>query len=266
MQIYLDCFPGGKHKAFTMSYDDGLVYDKRLAALFDKCGIRATFHLNSGFLGRRDYITEEDVKVIFRNHEVSVHTRTHPFLADIPREMMVSEILEDREALESLVGYPVRGMSYPYSSYSDFIVEMLPTLGMEYARIVDTDYEFKIPFDFLRWCPTCHHDDIRLMELAKNFLELKASRKPRLMNVWGHSYEFERNGNWQAIEAFSEFIGNRDDIWYATNIEIVDYINALKNLRFSASCQYIHNPSAIDVWITAGEQPVKIAVGATVRI
>ena len=33
------CFPGGKHKALTMSYDDGKEDDKRLVALFNKYGI-----------------------------------------------------------------------------------------------------------------------------------------------------------------------------------------------------------------------------------
>ena len=41
------CFPGGKHKALTMSYDDGKEDDKRLVALFNKYGIKGTFHLNS---------------------------------------------------------------------------------------------------------------------------------------------------------------------------------------------------------------------------
>ena len=41
---------------------------------------------------------------------------------------------------------------------------------------------------------------------------------------WGHSYEFDNNDNWEVIENFAEYIGGRDDVWYATNIEIYDYV------------------------------------------
>ena len=47
--IYI-CFPGGKFKALTMSYDDGREADKRLIKLFNKHGIKGTFHLNAGLI------------------------------------------------------------------------------------------------------------------------------------------------------------------------------------------------------------------------
>ena len=39
-------YPGGKAKAVTFSYDDGVPQDQRLAALFDKYGMKATFNFN----------------------------------------------------------------------------------------------------------------------------------------------------------------------------------------------------------------------------
>ncbi len=49
------CYPGGKHKALTMSYDDGRTQDRRLVDIFNQNGIKGTFHLNSGLfkLGER---------------------------------------------------------------------------------------------------------------------------------------------------------------------------------------------------------------------
>ena len=32
------CYPGGKHKALTFSFDDGCVEDRRLVALFNQYG------------------------------------------------------------------------------------------------------------------------------------------------------------------------------------------------------------------------------------
>ena len=42
------CFPGGKHKALTMSYDDGKLQDRRLVEIFNRYGIRGTFNLMAG--------------------------------------------------------------------------------------------------------------------------------------------------------------------------------------------------------------------------
>jgi hypothetical protein len=73
--------------------------------------------------------------------------------------------------------------------------------------------------------------------------------------VWGHSFEFDDDDNWNIIEDFAEFIGGRDDIWYATNIEIVDYNEAFANLQFSADNSFVYNPTATDVWLSVNDGP-----------
>ncbi|WP_154669610.1 hypothetical protein [Paenibacillus alginolyticus] len=39
-------FPHGKHKVLTMSYDDGKTANNRRVEIFNKYGIKGTFHLN----------------------------------------------------------------------------------------------------------------------------------------------------------------------------------------------------------------------------
>ena len=48
--INLDRFPNGARKALTMSYDDGKYYDRQLIEIFNKYGIKGTFHINAGYL------------------------------------------------------------------------------------------------------------------------------------------------------------------------------------------------------------------------
>ena len=43
-------YPQGKAKALTFSYDDAQHYDRELVPIFNKYGMKATFHLNSGTL------------------------------------------------------------------------------------------------------------------------------------------------------------------------------------------------------------------------
>ena len=46
MKVIYKCFPEGKFKVLTMSYDDGREPDKKLIDIFNNNGIKGTFHLN----------------------------------------------------------------------------------------------------------------------------------------------------------------------------------------------------------------------------
>ena len=99
------------------------------------------------------------------------------------------------------------------------------------------------------WNPTCHHDDEMLMDLADEFIRMDSVEHPRLFYVWGHTFEFERNHNWDRMDAFMEKISGREDIWYATNGEIFDYVKAYESLEFSADGKRVYNPTKIPVWM-----------------
>ena len=257
-KIYL-CFPGGKHKVLTMSYDDGKIDDYRLVSIFNKNGIKGTFHLNSQ-LRMSERIPVSEYKNVYAGHEVSSHTCTHPTIARCPMELVISEILEDRKALEEAVGYPVRGLSYPNGSVSQEIVNALPGLGIRYARVVGNTDSFEMPEDFLRWTATCHHNH-NLLELGKEFVNLHKMQYLYMMYVWGHSYEFTRDNNWELIEEFCEMVGHKEDIWYATNIEIVDYMDAAKRLYYTACGDKVYNPSAQSVWLEVDGEKIEIPGG-----
>ncbi|MCM1102399.1 MAG: polysaccharide deacetylase family protein [Clostridium sp.] len=251
MKIYTS-FPEGKSKVLTMSYDDGKPQDERLVPLFNKYGIRGTFNLNYGLMGMDKSIPRlpaERIKELYQGHEVATHTMTHPTIARCPLTEVAKEILEDRIGLESLVGTLVRGHAYPNGSYSEEIKQLFRQMGIVYARLMETSGEFELPTDYMEWKATCHHNDPQLMEKAKFFAEFKKPQYLKIMYVWGHSYEFDRDDNWNVIEEFCEYMGGRDDIWYATNIEIVDYMTAAKNLRYTADGNAVFNPNACSIWL-----------------
>ena len=83
--------------------------------------------------------------------------------------------------------------------------------------------------------------------------------------LWGHSYEFDDNDNWHIIEKFAELSGGNDDVWYATNIEIYEYVNAYKSLISTIDESVIYNPTAIDVWVFIENKKVCIKSGETYR-
>ena len=97
-------YPGGLPKAMTFSYDDGQVYDRRLVKLFDEAGFKATFHLNSGNLGKRGFVTPEEVGTLYQNHEVACHGVTHRHPLQMTREEWLREVV-DYDILPMLTEY-----------------------------------------------------------------------------------------------------------------------------------------------------------------
>lgn len=243
------CFPGGRHKALTLSYDDGKTADRRLVEIMNRHGIRGTFHLNAGKFGRDGRIERSEVAALYAGHEISAHSLTHPTLTRMPKELVVQQLLEDRRGLETLAGYPVRGMSYPNGAVNAELAAMLPHLGLTYSRTTVSTGKFELPQDYLLWPATCHHNE-NLLVRAHEFNALFKQHMPYLFYVWGHSYEFDNDNNWHLIEEFCSLMGGRLDIWYATNIEIVDYLGAASRLQFTVDCDRVFNPSAMPVWIS----------------
>lgn len=256
MKVYT-CFPQGKAKALTMSFDDGKIQDERLVGIFNKYGIKGTFNINYGLIGQTtDFsrIGKEKIKELYQGHEVATHALTHPTIERCPLTEVAEEIMEDRKGLEGLLGVPVRGHAYPNGSYSEEIKQLFRQLGIAYARVVASVPDYALPKDPLEWHPTCHHTDPDLMKKAEFFAEFKKKQYLKLMYVWGHSYEFDNDDNWEVIEEFCKYMGGRDDIWYATNIEIIDYMDAAKRLQFTADNTKVYNPSAVSVWLEVDDR------------
>lgn len=84
------------------------------------------------------------------------------------------------------------------------------------------------------------------------------------MYVWGHSFEFGWPDDWSVIEAFVDKMAGKPDIWYATNMEICDYIQAVRSQEFSADRLTVHNPAALSVWVSKDTGFLEIRPGDTV--
>ncbi|MCI7041651.1 MAG: polysaccharide deacetylase family protein [Lachnospiraceae bacterium] len=253
-------FEGGKRKALTFSYDDGTIYDKKLVSLLKKYDMKATFNLNSGLLGQKEHrmingintdfsqIEPWEVKTVYADQEVASHTVNHSSIVGLSQNMGAAEVLKNKQKLEELTGRPVRGFAYPYGSYNELAEEILSACGIEYARTADSSNDFDIPQDFLEWHPTCHHDAPELLKLAENFCN-NDSLQPQLFCIWGRSYEFAQKDNWQVLEEFMKYVSDyREKIWFATSIEIVDYVKAFRELRCSSDGRILQNPTEMTLW------------------
>lgn len=250
-------YPEFKEKALTFSYDDGQIFDRRLVELFNRYGLKATFHLNSGILDADGFAKKEELPGLYAGHEIACHGVLHEFPAHLAQERLVQEFLQDRITLEACAGTIVRGCSYAYGEFNDRIVDTLKALGFAYSRTVNSTGGFSMPADFMRWTPTCHHN-AAFGRLADDFLNVPPYRKLSLFYIWGHSFEFEREHTWEQMEALCDKLHGKENVWYTTNIDYVNYMNAARSLIFSADGTRVQNLSAIPVFAEIDGERVKL--------
>lgn len=259
-------YPEGKRKALTFSYDDGQIFDKRLAELLRSHGMKGTFHLNSGKLGMQrgkdHYVAAEDLAEVYAGHEIACHGVEHRNLPTTLPQLIVAELEEDRKTLEKLTGGMVQGMSYAFGSYNEEIKLLASSLGIKYSRTVKDTGGYFPPEDFMEWHPTCHHNN-DLLALGDRFLDVAGFYELPVMYVWGHSFEFDWSDDWAVIEAFVEKMAGKEDIWYATNMEICNYIQATRRQELSADGLTMHNPTALSVWVSTEGGVVEVKPGET---
>ena len=178
------------------------------------------------------------------------------------------EILDDKDNLEKIFKRPIYGLAYPNGSYDNRIVDIAKSVGIKYARVTNDKYAatkaaeayaanadgpmligdengFSMPEDYMCWVPTCHHNH-NLIDFGKKFMALTKKQYLYMMYVWGHSFEFERNNNWEIIEEFCELFDR---------------------LEFFADNEYVHNPSVKSVWLAVNNSTiVEVKGGETVKL
>ena len=228
-------------------------------------------------------LTKEEVKNLVANgvHEVAVHGARHIAPGRATTVNGIREVLECRMELEKIVGNIVRGMAYPDSGILkmsanvtyDEIRSYLKALGIVYARsALGDNNSFELPDDWYAWMPTCSHKNSHLFEYVKQFLALDmqkmygANRNARLFYLWGHSYSFANDNNWELLEEFCRQIGEKEDIWYATNIEICDYVAAYHSLVFSVENDIVYNPTVKKIWFDVDGKVYSVEPGETIKV
>lgn len=223
-------------KAVTFSYDDGVTQDRRLVDLFNTYGMKATFNLNTGIQSEESCFEIDGVPIcrmnqaddlveLYRGHEIAVHGLTHASPTEMDRQELEQEFLTDAENIERIYGKYPAGMAYAYGNYNDGVISYLQEIGIRYGRTVECSHGFAMPEDRMRLKATCHHNDVRLFELAEKFLEAEpAEDAPLLFYIWGHSYEFEVHHNWGRMEKLCRMLSGHQDIFYGTNAECLGIV------------------------------------------
>lgn len=276
-------FPEGKAKAVTLSYDDGNTADIKLTEIVNNYGLKCTYNLLGSLVEDESRLTLDYIKreILGNGHEVANHGYDHRSQLKIRSIEGLREIIDCRLALEKAFGTIIKGFAYPDTSVRSFtdpdtynrIKRNLSEVGISYARCDGEDNnKFLLPDDFHRWMPTAHHDNPDILEYIDEFVSMDvsefymANRAPRLFYLWGHSSEFDNNNNWDHFENICQKLSGKNDIWYATNIEIYNYVKAYESLSYSADGTIIYNPTLYTIWFDVDGRLYSIEPGERIHL
>ncbi len=280
MNKFTVLFPGFKTKAFTMSFDDGHDSDIPLVKLLKKYDLKASFNLCSGELyqdGAKIPTCHAHVPLSRKaalelydddRFEIVSHGYHHCAVGHIPTADAMYDMLMDRRELEAMFGRLVRGHVYPYGSVSPDAIEIARLCGFVYARLAQNDPSFLLPSQdtWLEWKPTAHFLDGNFDRLLDEFIRMENKYyHGKLFFAWAHSFDFLINDDgWEKLEGQLAKIANRNDIWYATNIEVHDYVEAYRSLIYFTDSTKVYNPTQIDVYLRYDNGVACVKAGETV--
>jgi peptidoglycan/xylan/chitin deacetylase (PgdA/CDA1 family) len=121
----------------SINFDDGLTRQKAAADALAARGLRGTFYVNSGTIGKSGYLSWNDLASMQTvGHEIGSHTQHHPDLRTLTPDQQRTEICGDRNALVSK-GLTITSFAYPSSWWTDELQSVVAGCGgFETARTV----------------------------------------------------------------------------------------------------------------------------------
>jgi len=249
-------YPGGKAKAFNITYDDGVVQDIRFVKLLNRYGLKGTFNLNSQLMWEEfawthpngmevKRLSRERIGNLYDGHEIASHTLTHPYMHDLPEWEIMRQLGEDRENLQRLFGREVKGFAVPFDYYSDLIARSAELCGFEYARMSEFSLSYKPCTDWYHWKTGVYHIMPELVPFAEGFLH--TDEELAVCQIVGHSYDLDAENLWDTMESICANLARQEDVWACTNLELVRYLKAM------ASFDGV-NRSQTDLWFEINGQ------------
>jgi peptidoglycan/xylan/chitin deacetylase (PgdA/CDA1 family) len=119
-----------KH-AVGITFDDGLESDYVISfPELNKRGFRATFYIITARVGKRGYMSWDQIKEMKRSgQEIGSHSVTHPCLTDIDRHKLFRELTQSKNEIEEHLGEPIESFGIPYGFVNRNVVEAIIEAG-----------------------------------------------------------------------------------------------------------------------------------------
>lgn len=140
-------------KAVILTFDDGYADNFFYAyPLLLEHGLRGTFFIVSGLVGREDYMTWEQIaQMADRGMELGAHSDSHVDLRLWDTDRVVFEVLRPKEAIQNATGQEVRFFSYPSGRYEERTQRIVASAGYwgavttEHGALISRENLFSMP-------------------------------------------------------------------------------------------------------------------------
>ncbi|WP_449063556.1 polysaccharide deacetylase family protein [Planomonospora algeriensis] len=120
----------------SLTFDDGDASHAAAARLLERHGMRGTFYVNSGTIGRKGKLTGRRLAAIAKaGHEIGGHTLDHSRLTELSPDEQRTRICDDRRALTEL-GHRVTTLAYPFGAVDADARRTARSCGYGAARTV----------------------------------------------------------------------------------------------------------------------------------
>ncbi|MBL7158435.1 MAG: polysaccharide deacetylase family protein [Candidatus Omnitrophica bacterium] len=109
------------HKTVTITFDDGLKNNFTNAyPVLKKYGLPATFFVAVDFIGKKNFLTWEDIREMQENGiSIGSHTMSHRWLTSLDKKELKKELVESKAVIERVTGKKVYTLSYPLGRYNE---------------------------------------------------------------------------------------------------------------------------------------------------
>ena len=261
-------YPDGKRKAFTITYDDGVLQDIRFVELLNRYHMKGTFNLNSQLMAEEFAWTHPcgleirrlpsaTAAQLYDGHEVASHTLTHPYMYNLSDDELIYQLCRDKANLERLFGREVLGFAVPFDYYSERIAECARRCGFAYARTSEERYCYAPPEDYFYWAAGTYHVMPGFSAFVEGFFTTE--EELALCQIVGHSYDLDTEHMWEQMEEILQRAAADPEVISMTNLELVRYLQAMRQARITED--RIENDSNQDLWFEVNGEVLCVKAG-----
>ncbi len=240
-----------KQMYLTTSWDDGSIYDLKLAEVLAKYGVKGTFYVTSGYLNNnKQSLSPAQIKELAKNHEIGSHTHSHIVLTEVDDKIVEDEIKRSKETLENIIGQEIRAFCPAKGKYNNKHLYIIRKLGFLFIRTTGylrtrniLDRKKRLMHTTLQFYPyrgvpiyllsALKRKDleglgiiIKNLRIANDWEKFSRSiletvkKSGGVFHLWGHSWEIERYNLWNHLELFLKYISETDGFIFCTNSEL----------------------------------------------
>jgi hypothetical protein len=177
-------------------------------------------------------------------------------------EELYRQLGEDKRNLEAVFGREVAGFAVPFDYYDDRIARCAEKCGFEYARTSDVTLSYTPCRDWYHWKTGVYHVMPELMPYVEGFL--KTNEELALCQIVGHSYDLFTENLWDTIESICANIGEHDEIWKCTHLELIRYLKAMEQAEVSDT--EIKNYSGLKLWFAVDGNTISLNPGQIIKL